>query len=206
MTTGSTLWQRLRRPDWLGELQTGLIVSLALGALVAAVEIGSLITGGPVPVELSARDITDVTGASGGLAPGVSVAADSTVEAVITDPSIGQLSWYAASRLGQLGVALALLALLLRLVIVARRTDPFTAATVRRLRVLAAVSALGGVATGFLTMFAGLVLSDAATGGRTITTTLSLNIQWLLAAVGFLAIAEVIKRGRALRAELETVI
>jgi hypothetical protein len=206
VSTGKNFWQRLSRPDWLGELQVGLIIAVALASGVLLVEISSLVAGEPVLVELSASDITDVTGASGGLAPGVTVPADSPVQVAIAHPGTGEQLWYAVGQLSGGVLLLAMLALLLRLVVTARRTDPFTAVTVRRLRVLALVSAVGGIVVGLLGMVAGLALSNAATAGRVVETPLDLHIEWLLLAVGFLAIGEIIQRGRALRTELDTVV
>jgi hypothetical protein len=104
-------------------------------------------------------------------------------------------------------VTITMFVLLLGVLRRARRDDPFLPATVRRLRALAIVVVVGGPVAFVIEMIAAMELSSRVTKthmGTTVDLT-SLGI-WLLVGFGFFAIAEVINRGRAMRAELETVI
>jgi hypothetical protein len=89
----------------------------------------------------------------------------------------------------------------------ARRDDPFLPATVRRLRVLAIVVLVGGPVAFIVETIAAMDLSARVTNrylGAIFDLT-PLGV-WLLVGFGFLAIAEVVNRGRAMRAELASVI
>ncbi|GAA1806043.1 hypothetical protein GCM10009682_29850 [Luedemannella flava] len=197
---------RLRRPDWLAELQNLLIFGLAAVGFTAAVNVVALATGGPVVAALPAHAVDGLVGMSGGLRDGAAVAWGSTVDVHLADPGPADMLWYAGRGVPELVLILTVLALLLRLVVAARRGDPFTAATVRRLRVLGAVSAFGGVLVGLVGTVAELALSDSLTGGDTVAATFTINPVWILVGGGFVAFGEIVNRGRALRAELDTVI
>jgi hypothetical protein len=206
MGTLRSVREQLRRPDWLAELQLVIVVGLALIGVTVAVNVVALAAGEQVVVALPASAVDGLVGLSGGLRDGATVAADSTVDVWLADPGAADVFWYAALGLPQLVLIAAVLALLLRLIVAARRGDPFTATTVRRLRVLGAVSAVGGVLVGVIGTVAELALTDRASGGDAVTATLTLNPVWILVGGGFLAFGEIVNRGRALRAELDTVI
>jgi hypothetical protein len=88
----------------------------------------------------------------------------------------------------------------------ARRDDPFSAANVRRLRAMGGVVLVGGASSLTIGVAAAFELGrsiapDAAPGA-----VLDLSGWWFLVGFGFFAIAEVLNRGRAMRAELDEVI
>jgi hypothetical protein len=147
-----------------------------------------------------AKAITGLSGSVGGM-----VDADSTVEVTIAEPSKHQAIAHAFTALPGLLVVLTMLMMLARIVRAARLADPFTGETVGRLRVLAASILIGGVAANMVETVAALNLALTVTPGSFAATWVFPG-QWLLLSFGFLAIAEVIKRGAAMRAELETVI
>jgi len=195
---------RLRREDWLGEMQTLCIVGLAFVGLATVVPIGWAMLGGkPVTAELSADTMTGVAGAATGL-PGVTVAPGSTVEVQVADPSLHQQIAEALTSLPTKLVVFAMLLMVLRIVRRARHGDPFTAATVRQLRRLGVLVIAGGTVAGIVEAFAMFDLSR--TVGNNVYAIWDLPAGWLLAGFGFLAVAEVINRGTAMRDELATVI
>lgn len=196
----------LRRPDWLAELQVLVIIALVAVAVPIIANVASLATRQPIVVSLPASAVTDLPGTAAGLAPGAAIAADNDVEVSLADPGAAETAWYALRVLPELLLVAVVLALLWRLLAAARRDDPFTTTSVRRLRVLGVLSAAGGFLAGALGTIAEMALSDAATGGRVASATLTLTPVWLLVGGGFVAFAEIVNRGRAMRAELERVI
>ncbi len=206
MAAVRTLRDRLRRPDWLAELQVVVVIGLVATGLAVVVNLVALAMREPIVIAVPAKAIDGLVGSAGGLRTGAAVTADSTVEIQLADPSLADTLWYAAGSLPELLLVVAVLALLLRLIVAARRADPFTAATVRRLRVLGGTSAIGGVLTGFASTFAQLVLTNDVSGGDLAAATLTVNPIWILVGGGFLAFGEIVNRGRARRAELDTVI
>ena len=102
-------------------------------------------------------------------------------------------------------VATVAAALLWRLVRDARRVDPFSGATVRRLRQLAWLVLVGGFASAGVSTLAAAALADGLLVGANATYAPAI---WLLLGVGtgIGAVAEVVNRGVAMRAELDAVI
>ncbi|MEV4134957.1 DUF2975 domain-containing protein [Dactylosporangium sp. NPDC049742] len=105
-----------------------------------------------------------------------------------------------------LGVC-ALVALVMLLLVrrAARRGDPFAAANVRRLRAVGWVVLLGSLAAFEIELLAGFQLS-ATVVAEPPSTGADVPLVWCLCGAGFLALAEIIQRGRALQAELAEVI
>lgn len=197
---------RLRRQDWLGEVQTLCIVGLAFTGLAIVVPgLWAVLGDKPVIAELSAGAMTGVAGATTGLADGAVITADSTVEVQIADPGIHQLIADALTSLPTKVVAFAMLLMLLRIVRRARHGDPFTAATVRQLRILGVLVIVGGTAAGIVEALAMLDLSFTV-ADKAGDAVWQLPAGWLLAGFGFLAVAEIVHRGTAMRDELARVI
>ena len=200
------LSERLRRPDWLWELQ-GLSVLVGVFAVAgAAVRIIPPVLGSAgVPVDLWARSVDGLAGARP--EAGVTVESDGTVEAVITDPTGTQVLLSILTWLPTVVMVIALVTLVFRLLRDARRNDPFTRRTVRRLRVLAVVALAGGEVAAITEALCGMELvnsvlpKDGAPYG-----VLTLPFGWVFLGFAFLAIGELIRRGRALRDELAEVI
>src|SRR5690606_3527853 len=97
-----------------------------------------------------------------GLREGATVAAKQDVTITVAEPRASQRLAWALSRWPTAAVITALLVLLLGLVRRARRDDPFSLATVRRLRVLGVV-ALGGYVASLLELMATMLLSGTVT-------------------------------------------
>jgi hypothetical protein len=199
------LKERFLRADWLRELQglslCGLVVVGAGLAVVVGLAItGPLDTSVPADQAIAADALTE-------LRPGVTLNSRGMVDVSIRHPSPGQ------AALGILAVAptalvvLAMFAILLGVIRHARRHNPFTAATVLRLRWLGVVVMIGGAlawAVEFAASFALVAtVSQSGAGG---TLTLIEPMMWLVIGFGYLTVAEVVNRGRAMRDELADVI
>jgi hypothetical protein len=196
-------WQeRIRRPDWLKELQAvlvlGLVIVGALGVFGAAAAVGD-----SLQLELPASAVAGTV--DYGLVEGATIASEQDVTVTLADPSPQQRVVWALTGLPTYAVVAAVLALLLRIVWHARRSDPYTPATVRRLRVLAVVTLAGGYLAFLVELAAAMHLSSTVTTDGVIGFS-QLPLHWFLIGFGLFALAEIIKRGNAMRAELETVV
>ncbi|MDG4786967.1 DUF2975 domain-containing protein [Micromonospora sp. WMMD1102] len=196
----------LRKPDWLAELQGVVALALLVVAGTIVFQLVSLLRGGPVVARVPAEALPGVDGATAGLRSGVVVGGD--VEVRVADPGPGELVAYHLTGLPALLVGGAVLALLWLALRRARREDPFSAATVRRLRSIGWVGLGGGLLAQLLQVVASFELTGRVTADGAATTTVDLTRSGLLLLLGFgfFAMAEIVRRGVAMRAELETVI
>jgi hypothetical protein len=194
---------RLRRPDWLGELQGLTLLLMVVAVAVSAVRVAMVTLGGDaVPVELRARDV----GADLAVG-GATVGPDGAVEAYVSEPSGLQMLLSTLTWTPTVVLVVAVLALLFQAIRDARGGDPFTTRMVRRLRVLAVVALVGGEVAAITEALSGMSLVGTVLpepGG--FHGVLTLPIGWVFAGFGFLALGELIRRGRALREELAEVI
>jgi len=194
--------ESIRRPDWLKELQTvlilGLVVVGGLGVFGAAAAVSD-----SLQLELPASAVSGTV--DYGLREGAAIAAEQDVTVTVADPNPQQRVLWALTALPSYAVVAGLLVLLLRIVWHARRGDPFTPATVRRLRVLAVVTLVGGYLGFLIELFAAMHLSSTVITDGVVGFS-QLPVHWFLIGFGLFAVAEVIKRGNAMRAELETVV
>lgn len=195
-----------RRPDWLAELQGLVTAALVLLAGIVVFNIVTLADGGVVVAQVPADAVTGVGGATGGLRDGAVV--DGDVEVLVAEPTSRQLVTYYLTRLPTFAVAGAVLALLWTALRRARRGDPFSAGTVRRLRLIGWVALVGGILAQLVQMIASLELTSQVTADGRLSATQDLGTTglFLLVGFGFFAIAEILRRGLALRTELESVI
>ncbi|WP_033342239.1 DUF2975 domain-containing protein [Catenuloplanes japonicus] len=187
--------------DWLGELHTALVVGIGFGVLGGVATIGRAVVAGTVDLTIQTAGATGVTG----LPAGVRLADGGGVEVTVTDPAWGERLLSALQGAPAYLLGLLIIVLLWRIVAVARRTDPFSPELPRRLRRL-------GVATLVLGVCAELaqVAIDAAAStvvyGEFWALSFRSGFWWLLLGFGLLAVAEVLRRGGALRAELDEVV
>lgn len=197
------LMESLRRPDWLKELQAVLILGLVVIGVAGVFGAAAVVSGESMQVELPASEVDGTVDYE--LREGAAVVDVQELRVEVVDPSVEQRVAWALTSLPTFAVVAAMLALLLRIVWRARRSDPFTVATVRRLRVLAVVALAGGYLGFLVEALAAMHLSSTVmTDG--IVANLQLPLQWFLVGFGLFAVAEVVKRGCAMRAELETVV
>jgi hypothetical protein len=196
-----------RRVDWAGIVQLFLLASIALGVVTLFSDIQEVARADHRVEVLVDSDHAQAPDVAGHLKPGATVRSYASVRVAVDHPGTRQRILDVLAHYPMRVGFIVVLYLLWRLVARARYTDPFTVATVRRIRVLGAVVLFGG----------GLVLlgSDAANDAlaRTMvdgsvwpTTAANPITPWLLAGLALFAAAQVVDRGRVMRAELEEVI
>jgi hypothetical protein len=120
-----------------------------------------------------------------------------------------RLLYLTAHRLAFTLATIPMLILAWRLVSRAMKDDPFTPAMVRRLRVLGAVVLIGGLLSEVAEYVAGVALMHVTIPPDILALAapdIKITYWWLMPGLILLAIAEVVKRGCALRAELDGVI
>jgi len=194
-----TVFSSMRDRDWLRDLQlvTGPAVILFAGTIVF--RLVAALTGGGVCVDIVGAPV-DV--AITGLRPNAH--AGNTAAVCVESPSTGQILLMLLHESPAL-IAGGIAALLLHRVIRdARRHDPFTATTVRRLRQLAWFVLVSGiVVTAAANTTSTLLLHTMVERGTAPNETMW---TWLFVAIGIGAAGEIVNRGFAMRAELDTVI
>ncbi|GAB3660632.1 DUF2975 domain-containing protein [Glycomyces tarimensis] len=194
----------IRRPDWLKEVRAVLVLALvAVAGLGLIAPAATAVAGDRLPLELPGAAIAGTIDFE--LRENVAIADDQHVTVTLADPDPWQRAVWASTELPGNAVVAALLALLLWLVRHARREDPFTISTVRRLRLAGVVAIAGGYLGFILELTAAMYLSSTMLVGGSAGVA-HLPVHWLLIGFGLFAIAEVVNRGCAMRAELETVV
>lgn len=195
-----------RQPvSWLTWTERVLAALVALAALATLVGlVAGFSTGFTVQVPADVLpELTSVHPAV--LDDGAHLSANGTVGVEIADPTVGQSLALALGWVPALAMTLVALVLLLRLVRDARRHGPFTTATVRRLRAVAVVALVGGPLGIAAEAWSNALLTRSvlSTGGDVAP---HVTFEWLLLGLGFLAVAEVVRTGLAMRSELDEVI
>lgn len=201
------MWLVKGRPDWLAEVQGMLTAVLVLAPLLMIWNQGQGLGNRHIGPDVPASYVDGVVGATGGLRAGAEITGGSQVEVLIVDPTVGQVVAWLFTWLPSFALFMTVVVMLRRLVRDARRGDPFTLTTVRRLRILAVVTLAGGAVASLLEFAAGLTVAWLALDGGIFAEPYSfVGTAAVLVGVAFLVIAEVVKRGCAMREELETVI
>lgn len=196
-----SLAEKVRKADWLNELRGFIIAGIVVILLFGVAEVIMVAVGaGDVVAEMRANP----TGPEQFQSGGQSMEHLST-RVAIHDPTPAQALWYLGTVVPSTIGLLAALFMLLRLLTGARRANPFTRETVRRLRWLAAVVLVGGSLASVLESVATLGLSEGLKPG-TIAGQWDVPVLWLFAGFGVMAVAEVVARGCAMREELDEVI
>jgi hypothetical protein len=211
------LRHRLRRTHWLGPLQTLLTAGLALAGLNIALQLVLLARAGDVKVQVPTGYRLEP--GPDGVPPDVLIDPNGTFQTYVREPTMTQTLLFELTRLPTLAAFLLTLALVLRLVRQTRQHEPFTATTVRRLRILAVIVMASQILAGLVEDGARTALLASVTPQAVIpplsASTLwwwllaglsHLASPWLLLGFGFLAVAELINRGHTMRAELAEVI
>ncbi|MEU5940003.1 DUF2975 domain-containing protein [Micromonospora sp. NPDC047548] len=198
--------ESLRRADWLRELHGLLLVAVVVSGVVGVVGMIATLTGQPVDIEAPSGGVLRPDSLVNARA-GAVIDADASIYLRVEQPSGVQIGLATVAALPTYILATTMLVMLWRLVGEARRTDPFTAATARRLRTLGWLLIVGGPVAWLVEFLARFALSGTvATGGHQATLNLGVPAVWFLAGFGILAISEVVRRGQALRAELDEVV
>ena len=133
----------------------------------------------------------------------VELGAPVLVTATVFSPSPYQRLGLVGGRVLAGLTALAVLGLLLQIVRSLRRNDVFIPRNAQRLRRLAAVLGVGGMAAQLLTAFGVARVVDAATVRGSVMPVFELSYLPLLGALGVAVLAEVFRQGAALRQEVD---
>ena len=191
---------------WLRRLRgTAEIVWVAaLCAAVALLVIG-FIPRSPVTLPLPTSMLSGL-GRVGGIAAGVIVDPAGRIILKVTDPSLAQRMIYLATTLPGVVLIAEIARRTARLLRAAQDSDPFTAQTARELTFVAKLTAFGGLGVWAITSAADWALSATMLhSGRPVEPHQSPFV-WLAVGLVFAAFAQLIARGVAMRAELDTVI
>ena len=191
--------------SWLRWLRaTATFIFIAALCLAVALLVIAFIPGSPVTQELPVAALTG-SDQVGGVTAGV-VDPSGWIPFTIQSPSLAQRLLYLMTVLPGLALIAEIARRMAHLLRAAQAIDPFTASTARPL-----------VAVGKLTAFAGLgtwVLSQVAQGVLSWTMLVSpvpylphqTPLGWLAVGLIFAAFGQILDRGVAMRAELDTVI
>jgi hypothetical protein len=201
----------------LGQLQTLLTAGLVLAGLNIALQVMLLAHAGHITVQVPTGYRLEP--GPDGIPPDVLIDPSGTFQTYVREPTTTQTLLFELTRLPTLAAFLLTLALVLRLVRNARQQEPFTAATVRRLRILAVIVMASQILAGLAEDAARTALLDSVIPQAVIPPLSAsflwwwllaglshLASPWLLLGFGFLAVAELIDRGHKMRAELAEVI
>jgi hypothetical protein len=196
-----------RRLDrWLRRLRgtATLIYIAALCAAVALLVIG-FIPKSPVTLQLPTKLLTG-SDRLGGIARGVVVDPTGEIVFKITDPSLAQRMLYLATTLPALLLVAEIARRMANVLRAAQDRDPFTAQTARELTVVAKITALGGLGVWAASNAARWALSATMLNTGAAVESHQSPLGWLAVGLIFAAFAQLITRGVAMRAELDTVI
>jgi hypothetical protein len=194
------------RARWSAVLQILLFLATAIGLLGVVIDaIEDLNPNQPVQVKVHASEVQAPT-LTPHLKPGARFAGADDVLVEVEKPSTRQRVLHALTKYPLAVGYVVVFFLLYRLVAKARYADPFTAATVRRMRVLAGVVLVGGVLVWIVTNYANDALLDTVADGTVWPAPLAFTANLLLPGFALLAGAEVVNIGRRMRAELAEVI
>lgn len=194
----------LRRPDWLDELHGLLRFLVILTGIAGVVRTAAMLTRQPLDVEVDSAGMLRPD-ALVNAPPGVSISSDLRLH--VADPTGVQVAWEMLSTLPSHALVTVALVLLWRLVGRARDGDPFTGGMVGGFRALGIVLVVGGPLVWVVEFIGRFALSATLpTGGPYAPLDFAVPAAWLLCGFGMFAVGEIIRRGRALRAELDGVV
>ncbi|MDX6260834.1 MAG: hypothetical protein QOH84_2522 [Kribbellaceae bacterium] len=191
---------------WLRRLRvTATVVFIAALCGAVAVLVIAFIPGSPVVVELNTTRLSGLDGIQGVVRDVIADPAG-RIPFRVVHPSLGQRLLYLATTLPGVLLIAEIARRMSALLRSAEVTDPFTTHTVRELTFLAKLTAFGG--------FGVSVLSNAATSilGSTILASgkpigpYESPLVWLAVGLVFAGFAQLLSRGVAMRADLDTVI
>ncbi|MEU5726638.1 hypothetical protein ABZ783_33160 [Micromonospora sp. NPDC047738] len=191
---------------WLRRLRaTATFVHITAPCVAAALLVMAFIPRSPVMLELPTDLLSGLDGV-GGVVPGVVVDPAGQLVFTITDPSLAQRMMYLATTLPGLFLMAEIARRMAKLLRAAEDSDPFTVQTARELTVVAKITAFGGLGVWAASVAARWALSATMlTTGAAVDASQSL-LGWLAFAFIFAAFGQLIARGVAMRAELDTVI
>lgn len=191
---------------WLRRLRgTATLVYIAALCLAVAVLVIAFIPGSPVTQALPTSLLSGTRGI-GGVVQGVVVDPAGQIVFKITDPSLPQRLLYLATMFPGLLLVAEVARRMANLLRAAQDTDPFTAQTTRELTVVAKITAFGGLGVWVVSSAAKWALSATMLSSGAAVQPHDSPLGWLAVALIFAAFAQLIARGVAMRAELDSVI
>jgi hypothetical protein len=195
-----------RLGTWLRRLRVAAtVVYIAALCLAVAVLVIGFIPGSPVTLELPTASLSGLGGVRG-VVPGVVVDPTGEIVFTVTDPSLAQRMLYAATEVPGLLLVAEVARRMAKLLRTAQNSDPFTAHTARELTVIAKITAFGGLGAWAVSNAAKWILSATMLQSGTAVEPHQTPLGWLAVGLIFAAFAQLITRGVAMRAELDTVI
>jgi hypothetical protein len=193
----------MRKPYWLGELEIALIGALILVGVGMAFMALAGAMGGAVPVRVPVNAVPAIRDA---VAAGAVVEGGGTVDMMIEHPAPGQIVAGVFATVPTLVVVFTLLAILHRVVRGARRGGPFDGLVVRRLRLLGVITIGGGLLSRIVEIIAQAHLTSTVVRHSGLNFSAPAVFGWLLVGFGFFAVAEIVRRGLAMRTGHDTAV
>ena len=191
---------------WLPRLRgTATFVYIAALCLAVALLVIAFIPGSPVTLALPTADLSG-TARLGGILNGVVVDPGGAIVFKVTDPSLGQRMLHLVTTVPGLLLVAEVARRMRNLLRAAQKTDPFTAQTVRELTLVAKITAVGGLGVWTVANGAKWALSATMLESGAAVAPHDSPLGWLAVGLIFAAFAQLIARGVAMRAELDTVI
>ena len=195
-----------RLGSWLRWLRaTATFVFIAALCLGVALLVIAFIPGSPVTQELPASAVTGLDQV-GGVTAGVAVDPSGWVPFTIDSPALGQRLLYLMTVLPGLALISEIARRMAHLLRAAQSTDPFTASTARALVTVGKLTAFAGLGAWALRQVAQGVLSWTMLASPVPFHPHQAPLGWLAVGLIFAAFGQILERGVAMRAELDTVI
>ncbi|WP_035856834.1 DUF2975 domain-containing protein [Cryptosporangium arvum] len=190
----------MRRRGHLGEFEILLIVALAACGVGLIAGAWQLVARVPITVAVQG------TPTLSGLAPGVRPEQAGPVAVIVDDPTGSQVAWEALRTAPWFALIVFTLVMLLLVVRSARRGEPFSDANIQRLALTGWVLLVGSALAFVLELIAVTELSESVSVSGALSGGATYSFVWAFSSLGFLAVAEVLKRGRAIQADLAGVV
>ena len=195
-----------RLGTWLRWLRlTATLVFIAALCLAVAMLVIAFIPGSPVTQQLPAAALTGLHRV-GGVAAGVGVDRSGWVPFTIHDPSLAQRLLYLLTVLPGLVLIAEIARRMASLLRAAQASDPFTADTARALVTVGKLTAFAGLGAWILSQIGQGVLSATMLTSAVTFHPHQTPLGWLAVGLIFAAFGQILDRGVAKRAELDTVI
>jgi hypothetical protein len=202
-TLGGVMKKR-QLDSWLRLLRhTATVVYIAALCVAVALLVIAVIPGSPVMVQLPS---SRVSGGLHGIAPDVIVQPAGQMAVKLSDPSLPQRMPYLATMLPGLLLVAEVARRMANVLRNAQDNDPFTVQTAQVLTLLAKLTAVGGVGVWAVNNAAKAALSVTVLDSGAALKPHQTPVAWLAVALILAAFAQLITRGLAMRAELDTFI
>ena len=195
-----------RLGSWLRWLRaTATFVFIAALCLGVALLVIAFIPGSPVTQELPASALTGLDQV-GGVTAAVAVDPSGWIPFTIHAPSLAQRLLYLMTVLPGLALIAEIARRMAHLLRAAQDTDPFTASTARALVTVGKLTAFAGLGTWALSQVEQGVLCWTMLASPVLFHPHQAPLGWLAVGLIFGAFGQILDRGVAMRAELDTVI